>query len=226
MLYLLHGKSTEQKKAIKAKAKILGITPTHIHHEDLQEKKIDDLVSVQTGLFGDKEMYVIHSLARILDIKNLLEGYAESDNIFIFSEDTITKPITKIFEKHESTIKDFGKEEKKKENKFNMFSLTDAFGARDKKNLWLLFSEALAHGSPEEIHGILFWQVKNLALVKSVKENPGMNPYVYQKTSGYAAKFTLEEIQKMARDLVGMFHNRDTYSTLDIELEKFILSVV
>jgi len=225
MLYLLHGKSQQRKEFIRSLATELSLTPQHIYDNDIQSVDINQLVSTQTGLFGDKEMYVIHSLARTLDIKNLLEGYAGSDNIFIFSEDTITKPITKVFEKHEATIQDFGKEEKKTENKFNMFSLTDALGARDKKNLWLLFQEAIKNGSPEEIHGILFWQVKNLALVKTSQTNPGMNPFVYNKTSGYAAKFTPEEIQKMAGDLVYMFHNRDTYSTLDIELEKLILSL-
>lgn len=225
MLYLLHGKSEERKEFIRNLATELSLTPQHIYDNDVQSVEIENLVSVQAGLFGDKEIYVIHSLARTLDIKNLLEGYATSDNIFIFSEDTVTKPIIKVFEKHEANIQDFGKEEKKKENKFNMFSLTDALGSRDKKNLWLLFQDAVKNGSPEEIHGILFWQVKNLALVKTSTINPGMNPFVYQKTSRYASKFTLEEIQKMSRDLVHMFHNRDTYSTLDIELEKFILAL-
>lgn len=225
MLYLLHGKSQERKEYIRNLGTEFSLTPQHIYDNDVQSVEIENLVSVQTGLFGDKEMYVIHSLARILDIKNILKGYAESDNIFIFSEETVTKPITKAFEKYEANIQDFGKEEKVKENKFNMFSLTDALGARDKKNLWLLFQEAVKSGSPEEIHGILFWQVKNLALVKTSSTNPGMNPFVYNKTSGYAAKFTFEEIQKMARDLVYMFHNRDTYSTLDIDLEKFILAL-
>ena len=225
MLYLLHGKSESRKNFIRELVTGLSLTPQHIYDNDVQSVEIENLVSVQTGLFGDKGLHVIHSLARTLDIKNLLEGYAKSDNIFIFSEDTITKPITKVFEKYEATIQDFGKEEKKNENKFNMFSLTDTLGTRDKKNLWLLFQEAIKNGSPEEVHGILFWQVKNLALVKTSQTNPGMNPFVYNKTSGYAAKFTLEEIQKMARDLVYMFHNRDTYSTLDIELEKFILAL-
>jgi DNA polymerase III delta subunit len=225
MLYLVHGKSKRRKEFIRNLASKLSLTPQRIYDNDIQSVEIENLVSVQTGLFGDRELYVLDSLARTLDIKNLMEGYAESNNIFIFSEETITKPITKVFEQYQANIQDFGKEEKKKDNKFNMFSLTDALGARDKKNLWLLFHQAIKNGSPEEIHGILFWQVKNLALVKTSQTNPGMNPFVYQKTSGYAAKFTLEEIQKMARDLVHMFHNRDTYSTLDIEIEKFILSL-
>lgn len=225
MLYLLHGKSKPRKEFIRNLATELSLTPQHIYDNDIQSVEVENLVSVQTGLFGDREMYIIHSLARTLDIKKILEEYTASENIFIFSEDTITKPIAKIFEKHESKIHDFGKEEKIKKQEFNMFSLTDALGVRDKKNLWLLFRQAIQKGSPEEIHGILFWQIKNLALVKTSATNPGMNPFVYQKTSGYATKFTLEEIQKMTRDLVYIFHNRDSHSTLDIELEKFILAL-
>ncbi|MCA9351664.1 hypothetical protein KC929_02705, partial [Patescibacteria group bacterium] len=82
------------------------------------------------------------------------------------------------------------------------------------------------NGSPEEIHGILFWQVKNLALVQSSSgQVPGMNPFVYRKTSGFVKNFTQAEIKDIARSLDNMFHNRDTYSTLDIELEKLILAI-
>ena len=225
MIYLFHGKSESRKQSIRILAEEISVTPQHIYDNDLKDQDIDTLVSVQTGLFGDKEMYVIHDLARALDIKKLLPEYAESDNIFVFSESTVTKPILKAFEKNTATIEDFGKELKQKKQEFNIFSLTDALGARDKKNLWLLFREAVETKSPEEIHGTLFWQIKNLALVKASSSNPGMNPFVYQKTSLYAAKFSEQEIQNMARDLIHMFHNRDTYSTLDIELEKFILAM-
>ncbi|MCI5051252.1 MAG: hypothetical protein MRY57_03010, partial [Candidatus Pacebacteria bacterium] len=225
MLYLLHGKSEERKEYIRNLVQELSLVPQHIYDNDIQNTDIEKLVSVQTGLFGDKELYIIHDLARAVDIKKILPEYSESENIFIFSEATVTKPITKNFESNNATIQDFGKEEKIKKQEFNMFSLTDALGARDKKNLWLLFQQAVKKGSPEEIHGILFWQIKNLALVKNSSVNPGMNPFVYKKNLAYAQKFTVEEIHRMSKDFVYMFHNRDTYSTLDIDLEKFILSL-
>ncbi|MCA9353191.1 hypothetical protein KC901_03345, partial [Patescibacteria group bacterium] len=81
------------------------------------------------------------------------------------------------------------------------------------------------NGSPEEIHGILFWQVKNIALVHTSSTNPGMNPFVYKKTMHFAKNFSHKDIQGLSRSLAHMFHNRDTYSTLDVELEKFILSL-
>ncbi|MCA9351588.1 hypothetical protein KC929_02315, partial [Patescibacteria group bacterium] len=152
MLYLLHGISDKRKAHIAKLAKEYDTTPQHVHDNDLSDEiSLTDLVQVQTGLFGDVEVYVIHDLARDLDLKNLLPGFAESDNVFIFSEDTVTKPITKAFEKVSATIEDFGKEVKEKTESFNMFSLTDALGARDRKQLWLLFREAIENGSPEEI---------------------------------------------------------------------------
>lgn len=225
MLYLLHGKSDTRKEYIKDIAQKHSITPQHVHDNDIQSQELSQLVSTQTGLFGDRELYVLHGLARSLSLKDILPEYTESDNIFIFSEDTVTKPITKEFEKNNAYIQDFGKEEKIKKQEFNMFSLTDALGKRDKKQLWLLFQEAIKKGSPEEIHGILFWQVKNLALVKASQTNPGMNPFVYKKTFTYAQKFSLEEIKNMSQKLTHVFHNRDIYSSLDIELEKFILQI-
>ena len=227
MLYLLSGTSSDRKAYIAKLAKKHTATPQHIHDNDLSDElALTDLAHVQTGLFGDVEIYVIHDLVRDLDLKNLLPGFAESDHVIIFSEDTVTKPITKAFEKVNATIEDFGKEVKAKTESFNMFSLTDALGARDRKQLWLLFREAIENGSPEEIHGILFWQLKNLALVQSSNgQVPGMNPFVYRKTSGFAKNFSPDEIKNIARSLDNMFHNRDTYRTLDIELEKLILAI-
>ena len=225
MLYLLLGKSDHRKDYVLQLVKQYTATPQHVYDNDIADRELTDIVQTQTGLFGDKELYVIHDLARNLDLKSFLAEFAESDNVFVFSEESITKPILKAFEKVNAIIEDFGKEEKTKTESFNMFSLTDALGARDKKKLWLLFQEALKNGSPEEIHGILFWQLKNLALVHGLNTNPGMNPFVYKKTLGFAKNFSSEEIRGLSRSLTHTFHNRDTYSTLDIDIEKFILSL-
>jgi hypothetical protein len=225
MLYLLHGKSEKRKEYIKNIATKLSLIPQHIYDNDVQNTEIENLVSVQTGLFGDKEIYVLHSVARVLDIKNILAGYSESENIFIFSEDTITKPITKEFEKYTSNIHDFGKEEKSNERKLPVFNLADELGRRDKKNLWLLFQELAGKVSAEEIHGILFWGIKNMMLVKTSPTNPGLAPFVYTKTKKYADNYSVEELQNLSRNFTHIFHTRDTYNTLDIDIEKIILSL-
>ena len=72
---------------------------------------------------------------------------------------------------------------------------------------------------------ILFWQMKNLALVKTSKTNPGMNNFVYTKNVGFAKNFSKMDLLKINAQLVRMFHERDSYSTLEIEIEKMILAL-
>ncbi len=226
MLHLISGKSDDRKSYVKKIADEFKAVPQHIHAGDIdEERSISDLVVTQTGLFGDKEIYVIHDMARDLDLKALLSGYAGSENIIVFSEATVTKKITGAFEKVEASIHDFGKEIVSKEEKMNIFTLADALGNRDKKQLWLLLQQALQQASPEEIHGILFWQVKNMMMVATSETNPGLNNFVYTKNQGFVNKWTLQELHKLSSDFVRMFHKRDSYRTLDIDLEKVVLSL-
>ena len=225
MIYLLYGKSDERKKYIRKISEKNTVILTHVYDYDISEESIHTITNTQKGLFGDIECYVLHNLSRGLDLESLLPEYSESDNIFIFSEDSITKPITKVFETHIATIKDFGKEILVNNKNFVIFSLADAFGSRDKKQLWLQFQQVIKYSSPEEIHGILFWQIKNLALIYSSEYNPGMSPFVYKKNVSFAQNFSKDEIKTMARKFIHMFHNRNRYNTLDIEIEKFILSL-
>lgn len=225
MLHLISGISQKRKEYIQAIASEYNLTPTHIYDNDIADRDITELVSTQSGLFGDKELYVIHDLARNLELKNILSDFGESENIIIFSEETVTKPIIGVFEKNEATIKDFGKEVKVKERSLPVFNLADELGKRDKKNLWLLFQELVTEVSPEEIHGILFWQIKNMMLVKTSKENPGLAPFVYTKSKTYANNYSEQELKDLSKRFTHIFHSRDSYSTLDIEIEKIILSL-
>src|SRR3989344_2475417 len=57
---------------------------------------------------------------------------------------------------------------KEKPEKFNTFLLANAFGEKDKLNLWIYFRQALSRGvSLEEIVGVLFWKIKDLLLRKN-----------------------------------------------------------
>lgn len=225
MLHLISGISQKRKEYIQAIASEGNLTPTHIYDNDITERDITELVSTQSGLFGDKELYVIHDLARNLELKSILPDFRESENIIIFSEESVTKPITATFEKNKAIIKDFGKEVKAKEKGLPVFNLADELGKRDKKNLWLLFQELVIEVSPEEIHGILFWQIKNMMLVKTSKENPGLAPFVYTKNKSYANNYSAQELKDLSKKFTHIFHSRDSYSTLDIEIEKIILSL-
>lgn len=228
MIHLLTGNKKERKDFIKNICEQQGIdisTTQNLYSNDFKEVSFENTIPVYTGLFAERECFVVHDAVRDLAIKTILKNYSETDHILIFSEETILKKDLTSFEKIGADIKQFEKEQKIESQKYNTFALADLLGTRDKKNLWLGFREATSTVSAEEIHGILFWQIKNLALVKTSNTNPGMSPFVYSKNQSFINNYTLAEIQDLAADMTKMFHTRDTYSTLEIDLEKVILEL-
>jgi hypothetical protein len=87
-----------------------------------------------------------------------------------------------------------------------VFSVANFLANKDKKNLWISFIDLLGKGvAVEEIHGILFWKVKDLIL---------------KGTRNYSK----EELSKLSSDLVEMTHKvRQGEGELEVMLEKWIL---
>ena len=112
---------------------------------------------------------------------------------------------------------------------FNVFALTDALGERDRKKLWTLYQRAkYAEVSPEEIHGILFWQVKSMLLAKNAKnaEEAGLKPYPFKKSVGFLKHYTGGEVEHLSRKLLSVSHDaRRGLHDFDIALERFVLNI-
>lgn len=228
MIYLLAGNKKERKDFVRELCTQQGLDMEKIqnfYEGDFDNKSFEEIIPVNTGLFDERECFVIHDLVRDLKIKSILKDYSDTSHLIIFSEETILKKDLTSFEKAGVIVQQFEKEQKIDVKKYNTFDLADLLGRRDKKNLWLGFREAISQVSAEEIHGILFWQLKNLALVKNSNRNPGMSPFVYNKNQSFINNFSIEEIYSLSDIMVRVFHNRDTYSTLEIDLEKLILSL-
>ncbi len=228
MIFLLVGNKKERKDFVRYICEEQGLDIQHIQRfyaDDFLESSFSSRVPIYTGLFGERECFVFHNIVRDVVNKDLLKSYSETDHILIFSEDSILKKDLIFFEKIGAGIHQFEKEVKIESQKYNTFTLADLLGARDKKNLWLAFREAISTVSAEEIHGILFWQIKNLALIKTSTSNPGMSPFVYSKNQSFVNNYSLPEIQELSAEMVKIFHTRDTYSTLEIDLEKIILGL-
>jgi len=121
---------------------------------------------------------------------------------------------------------EFALEKKEKKDAFNIFSLTDALGERNKKRLWTRYQEALRAGSaPEEIHGILFWQLKTLLLV-SKGATAGIKPFVITKAKHFLGNYTENELEDLTKSFVDLYHDaRRGKIDFDIGLEKILLSL-
>jgi len=243
MIYLFYGQDIEtaRRKADGVVASLLKKRPDasvfRLDSDKWQEAAFDEYVGGQ-GLFVQKYIVV---LDRLFEKKELKEYVVErlkvlkaSDNVFIILENTLDKTTLGKFEKTAEKIQAFGEDKEgtsksKKASEFNMFTMTDALGARNGKRLWTLYQQALRHGVVnEELHGILFWQVKSMLLAvlsKDVKES-GLNPFVYSKAKNYAKNFTLPELKKISSDLVTMYHRAHRGEVdFDVALEKFFLIV-
>lgn len=236
MLYLIYGTHTEKAReksralfdALRIKKPDASVGT--LTAEKVTAEQIEELTQTQ-GLFENKQILFMDRILGNKDVRDIvlekIDAIAESPNIFIFFEGKLTKEILKKLEKRAEKITEYEATEEKKKEVGSFFALADALGTRDKKTLWLLLREALDKDAvPEEIHGILFWQVKSLALALKTQspEEAGLNPFVYNKAKRYVAHFRPQEIEDMLSDLVHMYHKAHR-GEVDFakELEKFVL---
>jgi len=117
----------------------------------------------------------------------------------------------------------------KKGGEFNIFGLTDALGARDKKHAWILYQKALSAGlSAEEVFFKLFWQVKSMLIAsrtKSVSETD-MKPFPYSKAKSFLKNFKSGELEKLSENLVtGYYQARRGEGEIETLVEKMLLKL-
>lgn len=203
-----------------------------IDAENWSEAKLQELAAGQ-GLFNNSYIVQIVSLFENKEAKEIfidrLEEIAGSPNVFIVLEgDTDKKTLLAITEIAEK-VQEFPSKGEKKKPEFNIFSLTDAFGRRDKKNLWVLFRKAVESGAvPEEIHGILFWQLKSMLVAASATSagGAGLAPFVFTKAKSFLKNYTEEELKKLSSKFVALYHDSHRgIHDFEIALERLILQL-
>lgn len=217
MLYLIYGTSAAKRHQARQDLFLkIGITSGDVVSKSAHESSIAELEQIAGGssLF-ENTMYLS------LEYPFLNESFGEtvldfaprlvqSVNTVFVIERELTKDIIKSFEKSGATIIlcDEPKEAKKKE--FNIFSITNAFSAKDKKGTWLLYREAILHEeAPEAIIGILFWAIKDMIIKKRFS--------VWKKN----------ELDQASRELVRIVHGaHNGLFDIEEELERFVLSKI
>lgn len=203
--------------------------------ESWSEEKFGELLASR-GLFGGGSVIVLDSLLQNADaegtILEKLKEMKDSPNIFVIIEGKLTKVIAERIAKKAETAEEFQKstaEKTAKKVEFDRFALSDALGRRSKKDTWVLLQKSFDLGGvPEEIHGMLFWQVKSMLLALSSKTagEAGLNPFVFRKSLSFAKNFTEEELKNLSSKLVTIYHEaRRGGDELSIALEKFVLSI-
>ncbi len=239
MIYLLCGNDTQtsRKKLHTLLGGLFKKRPDaeyfHITSENISEFSIEELISSQ-GLFDQKYIVVLDNLFEAKEnntkdelLKSLKE-MQKAEHVFIFLEGKLDKKTVTKFEKYAEKIQECSTEEKKKE-RFNTFSLTDALIRRNKKELWILYQKAKdSNIAPEEIHSILFWQVKSMLLASksaSAKE-AGLNPFVFNKSKNFLKHYSEKEVRGLSQKLIELSHDaRRGIHEFDTALERFMLAL-
>ncbi len=183
MIYLFCGDDTKSKhkdygQFMKSLPASPTITPTgaqifFIGKNDFDPMQVESFYS-GSGLFFTKCTVVFTNVfekEETLDfVLEKLSLMGESGNNFVFLEGKLNKRVMDAFRGARAEINLFELPKEKKE-KFNNFLLANAFGDRDKLNLWIHFRQAMDVGvGMEELIGVLFWKAKDMMLKKDFRK--------------------------------------------------------
>ncbi|WKZ26286.1 MAG: hypothetical protein QY304_02745 [Candidatus Paceibacterota bacterium] len=196
--------------------------------DNFSRSEIENLIKGQ-GLFEKQIIAVFDQIFSVSEFRDLfLEsvlGFSESPNVFVLLETEEEKKLTEVL-KGKAKIEKMDLPEIRP---FNLYSLSDAFGRRDRKKFWILFLKAQTAGfTPEEILGVLFWQVKNILIVLDSKNEAesGLKSFPYKKAKEFSKNFSAEDLKKLSSGLNSLYHEAHL-GKIDFlsSLEKFILKI-
>ncbi|MBU6371073.1 MAG: hypothetical protein KGH93_00755 [Patescibacteria group bacterium] len=240
MIYFYHGADADsaRKKANVTVDALLAKRPdaayVKLGGDDIAAGKLAELAGGQ-GLFSAKSIVYLSGVFENKENKEVIlkhiKELADSENIFIFAEGKTDKASLAKIEKVAEKTEEFSEKEKapakKSDRKPDFFAFADAFGRRDRKVLWMMLADAFASGmAAEEIHGMLFWEAKNLMLAARAKNaaEAGLNPYPFSKARENIKYFKNGELAAAFDRLVAMYH--DAHRGLidfPVALERFVL---
>lgn len=191
-------------------------TPQPLEELQWENLPIEEILSLATtaSLLGDVQAYKLNGALGGVRGEEFLDAgkeLAQSPHTFVFVEEKLLKKPTDILTKAGAEIVVAKKEAKEEKESFNVFALTYAFAAKDKKKLWLLFADALREGVvPEAIAGILHWKVRDL--------------YSKRQFKGGGGVYTEQELRTYSGALVTLYHDSHRGAgDLGVLLERFIL---
>lgn len=181
-------------------------------------------------LFGLPPVFLLDGILReeaaAEELLVVLKELSESAVLFILVEGKLTASYKKALEKVTKEIFEF---KAVKENNFNIFDLTECLARKDKKQLWLLLQRAKNQNiRPEEIVGVLWWQLKTLRLVAITKtaEEAGVKDYPYRKAQQALRNFKENEVEDLAFKLLTLYHQSHLgHSNLELALEEWVLTL-
>ena len=230
MLFVYYGTDTLGIRAAAYEAAETAGGDLHVIDGDRFEVGMLRDVASSVSLFGAEAVYLLDTPSSLgafqEELVSLLPTLAESAQHFIVIEGKLLAADKKRYQKYASEMNEQVGEGAAR---FNTFLFADALARKDRKTLWLLYQEARrADIAPEEIVGVLWWQLKalRLAAMTNSASEAGMKDYPYRKAKGALRNFTKEELEQFSTDLITIQHEsrRGTHD-FDLALEHWLLAL-
>lgn len=177
--------------------------------ERLSQEELLAMASTQS-LLGDVRVFRLQGAlagGRGEEFLDIARELAVSPHTFVLLEEKLLKKPTELLAKAGAELVVYPAV--KKEEGFNMFALTYAFAARDRKKLWLLLHAALRSGAvPEAMLGMLHWKVRDML------------------GKGERGKYSHVELARISKELVVLYHDSHRGAgDLSLLLERFVLGL-
>jgi len=236
MIYVIYGASdltlTEEKQKILATW--LKQNPSSLLEafsvEEYSRERLEEAI-VGQKLFTQRSTFVFRNLwsTETALLKKHLAEMVASPDLFLLIEATLSAPNSRAISDAGGKVKKLVEKEKAPTSVVNLFTLADAFGERDRRAAWLLYSEARYRGiAVEEIFWKVVWKLKTLLLVATAKDPKlvGLKPYPLQKALKQCRKFTPVELKFLSTRLVTLWRDaRRGLIDFDHGLERLLLEV-
>ncbi len=220
MVYVVFG--TEDRKKVLAKHK--DSVASFLDHNEPNFNLYQYTNSV--SLFGQTHIYQFVGIITDGGMEALVENgeaMVSSPNIFILQESDITEPRRKKLEAIGFNISKNTTNTKKFSNE--IFALSDAIYARDKKVSWVVYQNLSEKFAVEEIHGTVLWAIKMMRVYPHA-DVLYIKPFVASNANRASKKYTPTEIDNMHRQLVHMYHDAHNGKIdFNISLESWLLSL-
>lgn len=206
-----------------------------VREDSVEESALCELAYGQ-GLFDKQYITVLYELGSSSETRDLITRlvplFANSANIFVMAESTLDAKLKKHISAHAQQVKEYNTPAQQKSNASpSVFLLADALGRRKRKEAWTLLHKLVYAGiSAEQIHGVLFWQIKTMLLIKKggdhAASQAGAKPFVVQKTKRFLKNYTEQELSQLLHEWTSAYHSvRSSGGNLGDKIERILLTI-
>ncbi|MEI8061822.1 MAG: hypothetical protein WCG97_00805 [bacterium] len=191
---------------------------------------VQELLNAQ-GLFLSKYIIVFNFISEnkeaFSELVDFLPQMKSADHVCIIAEGNITEKnkekIKKVAQKsQELLLKKIPINEPRK-NEAPTFAFAMSFANREFQKTEKYFHALLdLKLAPEEVHGVLWWQMKAVRLASTAQSAVGadLGPYVFKNAKSASLKWKAEDLDQVLNSLFEMYHlahrgKIDFYNTIE-----------